>query len=347
MRCVLAFIATASAFVSRGAHLHALSGGGRSVRLRAHPAFKAKVDPRYTLEKAVEAGEAGKDANVPQTFDEVKFEMQTSVAAAVSSSAATRFVVECLPPGLNPELEGTVPYSPSRELAVLFALLETLPNARVAMPSSGDAAMAARAFEGSGLDATYCGLGGASGAGKDPAGVVARVFGDAEHAPDFIVVVRPKNSVGDAVIEDVMTVVEAAEASDAAVILLNPDLAEKVALGIRQKDAWARFAASFEPAYHFSNLCTFERPSMRQMERGACRYVHGRGWEVFHCIPLLDTIHGDLRRYGSFEVDACRPWPFVLASADGAARPSRDDLAQRVAHGAKLAKILREAQSPG
>ena len=128
MFCVLAFIATASAFVSRSAQLHA----GRSVRLRAHPAFKAKVDPRYTLEKAVEAGEAGKDANVPQTFDEVKFEMQTSVAAAVSSSAATRFVVECLPPGLNPELEGTVPYSPSRELAVLFALLETLPNARVA-----------------------------------------------------------------------------------------------------------------------------------------------------------------------------------------------------------------------
>ena len=338
MRCVLAFIATASAFVSRGAHLHAPSGGGRSVRLRAHPAFKAKVDPRYTLEKAVEAGEAGKDANVPQTFDEVKFEMQTSVAAAVSSSAATRFVVECLPPGLNPELEGTVPYSPSRELAVLFALCETLPNSRVVMPSSGDAAMVARAFEGSGLDATYCGLGGASGAGKDPAGV---------HTPDFVVVVRPKNSVGDAVIEDVMTVVEAAEASDAAVILLNPDLAEKVALGIRQKDAWARFAASFEPAYHFSNLCTFERPSMRQMERGACRYVHGRGWEVFHCIPLLDTIHGDLRRYGSFEVDACRPWPFVLASADGAARPSRDDLAQRVAHGAKLAKILREARSPG
>ncbi|KAH8060660.1 hypothetical protein JL722_4773 [Aureococcus anophagefferens] len=96
------------------------------------PGVQGQGRSRYTLEKAVDAGEAGKDANVPQTFDEVKFEMQTGVAAAVSSSAATRFVVECLPPGLNPELEGTVPYSPSRELAVLFALLETLPNARVA-----------------------------------------------------------------------------------------------------------------------------------------------------------------------------------------------------------------------
>ena len=88
----------------------------RCTALRAHPAFKQKKDPMYSLD-----------------------EMGASVAAALDAGGA-RFLVECLPPGLNPELEMTCPYDPSRELAVVQALLNAIPRRviRVACPSAGD-----------------------------------------------------------------------------------------------------------------------------------------------------------------------------------------------------------------
>ena len=98
----------------------------RCTALRAHPAFKQKKDPKYSLEAAVEAGEAAQRASVPQSFDDVLDEMGASVAAALDAGGA-RFLVECLPPGLNPELEMTCPYDPSRELAVVQALLNAIP----------------------------------------------------------------------------------------------------------------------------------------------------------------------------------------------------------------------------
>ena len=239
----------------------------RCTALRAHPAFKQKKDPMYSLEAAVEAGEAAQRADVPQSFDDVLDEMGASVAAALDAGGA-RFLVECLPPGLNPELEMTCPYDPSRELAVVQALLNAIPRRviRVACPSAGDAAMAARALDIEGC--SFCGLSSAPGAGKDPAGVVKRVFGKAPDVPECVLVVRPRNSVGDPVIEDVMTCVdlridlhaidatpadstqvmtcaEAAGGVGASVVLLNPDLGMKVALGIHQKDRWAAFVRSF------------------------------------------------------------------------------------------------------
>ncbi len=219
----------------------------RCTALRAHPAFKQKKDPKYSLEAAVEAGEAAARAAVPQSFDDVLDEMGASVGAALESGGE-RFLVECLPPGLNPELEMTCPYDPSRELAVVQALLNAIPRRviRVACPSAGDAAMAARALDVEGC--SFCGLSSAPGAGKDPAGVVKRVFGKAPDVPDCVLVVRPRNSVGDPVIEDVMTAAEAAGGVGASVILLNPDLGMKVALGIHQKDRWAAFVRSFASA---------------------------------------------------------------------------------------------------
>ena len=62
-----------------------------------------------------------------------------------------------------------------------------------------------------------------------------------------------------------MTVAEAAEGVGATVILLNPDLSQRVTLGIHQKDTWASFVRSFENLYHFSNFFNLERPS-----RGPC-----------------------------------------------------------------------------
>ena len=85
---------------------------------------------------------------------------------------------------------------------------------------------------------------------------------------------------GDPVIEDVMTCAEAAGGVGASVVLLNPDLGMKVALGIHQKDRWAAFVRSFAPAYHFSNWCSYERPSCRQIERGLVRYTHTGQWEA-------------------------------------------------------------------
>ena len=189
----------------------------RCTALRAHPAFKQKKDPKYSLEAAVEAGEAAQRASVPQSFDDVLDEMGASVGAALDAGGA-RFLVEVLPPGLNPELEMTCPYDPSRELAVVQALLNAIPRRviRVACPSAGDAAMAARALDVEGC--SFCGLSSAPGAGKDPAGVVKRVFGKAPDVPDCVLVVRPRNSVGDPVIEDVMTCAEAAGGVGASVV---------------------------------------------------------------------------------------------------------------------------------
>ena len=115
----------------------------RCTALRAHPAFKQKKDPKYSLEAAVEAGEAAQRASVPQSFDDVLDEMGASVAAALDAGGA-RFLVECLPPGLNPELEMTCPYDPSRELAVVQALLNAIPRRviRVRAPRRASAAMA-------------------------------------------------------------------------------------------------------------------------------------------------------------------------------------------------------------
>lgn len=314
----------------------------RCAVLNAHPAFKQKVDTRYSLEAAVEAGEAAQRAAVPKSFDDVLDEMGVSINAALDSTGEL-FLVECLPPGLNPELEGTCPYDPSRELAVVQALLHAIPRRviRVACPSAGDAAMAARALDIEGC--SFCGLSSAPGAGKDPAGLVTRVFGSAPETPECVLIVRPRNSVGDPVIEDVMTCVEAAGGVGASVVLLNPDLSEKVALGIHTKDRWASFVRSFRPAYHFSNWCAYERPSGRQVERGLVRYTHERQWEGFHAIPQLDSFNGDLRRYGRpFGAESALPMPFIRACG-GPERLSRDALAVEMKHGAKLAKVLRAA----
>jgi len=100
----------------------------RRTVLRAHRAFKAKVDPKYSLAAAVAAGEAGAAAAVPQSFDDVLAELSI---AATSVGGGSRWLVECLPPGLNPELEMTCPYDPSRELAVVQALLRALPDAAI------------------------------------------------------------------------------------------------------------------------------------------------------------------------------------------------------------------------
>lgn len=73
----------------------------RCAVLNAHPAFKQKVDTRYSLEATVEAGEAAQRAAVPKSFDDVLDEMGVSINAALDSTGEL-FLVECLPPGLNP-----------------------------------------------------------------------------------------------------------------------------------------------------------------------------------------------------------------------------------------------------
>ena len=73
------------------------------------------------------------------------------------------------------------------------------------------------------------------------------------------------------------------------------------------------------------------------------RYTHSGQWEGFHAIPQLDEFNGDLKRYGRpFGADGAPPMPFLRAFG-GSERPSRDDLAREMKHGAKLAKVLRAA----
>ncbi|MBG16894.1 MAG: hypothetical protein CMB77_00845, partial [Euryarchaeota archaeon] len=53
----------------------------------------------------------------------------------------------------------------------------------------------------------------------------------------------------------VMTAAEAAGGVGASVLLLNPDLGMKVALGIHQKDRWAAFVRSFVFGSVWNNQC--------------------------------------------------------------------------------------------
>ena len=128
MALCLALVAAAAALRPLPRAAASLPAARARTVLRAHPAFKAKVDPKYSLAAAVAAGEAGAAAAVPQSFDDVLAELSI---AATSVGGGSRWLVECLPPGLNPELEMTCPYDPSRELAVVQALLRALPDAAI------------------------------------------------------------------------------------------------------------------------------------------------------------------------------------------------------------------------
>ena len=67
------------------------------------------------------------DSTQVMTCAEAAGGVGASVAAALDAGGE-RFLVEVLPPGLNPELEMTCPYDPSRELAVVQALLNAIPR---------------------------------------------------------------------------------------------------------------------------------------------------------------------------------------------------------------------------
>jgi hypothetical protein len=83
-----------------------------------------------------------------------------------------------------------------------------------------------------------------------------------------IMYVTPQNSVGDAVITDVESCVQAAP--QATHIILNGKLDDMAALGISERDRHMSFLGNFKQAYYFRNLVTITRPTLEPIERGAC-----------------------------------------------------------------------------
>ena len=94
------------------------------------------------------------------------------------------------------------------------------------------------------------------------------------------------------------------------------------------------------PLFQLVLLRASELPADRARARAIYPF---RAWEGFHAIPQLDEFNGDLKRYGRpFGAEGAPPMPFLRAFG-GSERPSRDDLAREMKHGAKLAKVLRAA----
>ena len=282
----------------------------RCTALRAHPAFKQKKDPKYSLEAAVEAGEAA----------------QRAPRAAVLRRRARRDGRErgrgarrrrgAVPRGMftagpEPGARDDVPLRPVAGARRRPGAAERDPAPRDPrrVPLGGRRGDGgARALDVEGC--SFCGLSSAPGAGKDPAGVVKRVFGKAPDVPDCVLVVRPRNSVGDPSTRgrhDSTQRLRRRPGRGASVVLLNPDLGMKVALGIHQKDRWAAFVRSFAPAYHFSNWCSYE--SVRAAGRssaGSCGTRTGQ-WEASTRSRSWILSRGDLKRRPALRRDEGAP----------------------------------------
>jgi len=98
---------------------------------------------------------------------------------------------------------------------------------------------------------------------------------------DAYVVVRPRNSRGDAV---VLALMQAhAKMPDATWLLINPEL-EDTALrgtfGIRETDRYMSFLGSFEQCYLARGMYLVKRPRMTVSERGHLGMRYGESWDA-------------------------------------------------------------------
>ena len=93
----------------------------------------------------------------------------------------------------------------------------------------------------------------------------------------FLLLLAPQNMVGASIYEPLSSMVEAAEAKGAAIILINPLLQDRQSssglMGVRGRADRMAFAESFEPIYSFRNIysgTTFMYPIL-----GAVRTTRG------------------------------------------------------------------------
>eukprot|EP00611_Tribonema_gayanum_P012978 TRINITY_DN2371_c0_g1_i3.p1 TRINITY_DN2371_c0_g1~~TRINITY_DN2371_c0_g1_i3.p1 ORF type:complete len:476 (-),score=134.93 TRINITY_DN2371_c0_g1_i3:2020-3408(-) len=285
-------------------------------------------------------GEGYTHEGMPAGIDEVASQALEGLAAAVSSGQK-RLKVDIFVPGLNPKLEGSAPYNAGLLLAFVKSLLPALDacaNIKLLFSSAGDAAMAQKTFGDMGWRLPE----GTRFASLSPGSVTAE--------DGAIVIVNPRNSVGDPVILDVEKV--ALKAPQATIVLVNPDLGEKVALGIIERDRRSALLASFRQAYYFRNLFYMRRPDMVPVERGCLVCQWGRGWSVYVTDPNAENMGpGSLNRFMTVPVyrrrgedpTAKNPPTFFLAERFQD-EPTRDQISACVDNSGSVADKAREAE---
>ncbi|CAM9359462.1 unnamed protein product [Chrysoparadoxa australica] len=159
---------------------------------------------------------------------------------------------------------------------------------------------------------------------------------------DCVVFIAPRNSVGDPVVLQVEEIVDCLSETGATFILVNPDLGEKVALGIIERDRRQNFLNSFEAAYFFRNIVTMQRPQLIPMERGALVKQWGQPWRVYVSDVPLGS--GSLNRFMNMNVylqspedpTVDNPPPFICAGEFDKA-PSREEMSFCVEAAPRLA----------
>ncbi|CAM9109817.1 unnamed protein product, partial [Phaeothamnion confervicola] len=205
----------------------------------------------------------------PSSIGGVAGQALDSVRRAVKAGEK-RLQVDILLPGLNPKLENSAPYSPALLLSLLREVLSAFDDCasvKVLFSSAGDAAMAQKAYS----DAAW-----PLNTNVRFGGCIRTAVGPAD---DAVLIVSPRNSVGDPVILEVEAVVAAAP--HAAVLLFNPDLGEKVALGIRERDRRNSFLGTFRQVFYFRNLFFLRRPDLVPLEKGALMRRYDEDWSVW------------------------------------------------------------------
>ena len=124
--------------------------------------------------------------------------------------------------------------------------------------------------------------------GRTPAQEAAVSFGDVsagavEPGVDVYFVIAPQNMAGACVTAPLEAMATAVAATGAAMVLINPSLADVQSSGglmsVRGRGDRLAFEASFAPAYVFRLL--FTNPSIPYPILGAQRFVYGGAWQVW------------------------------------------------------------------
>lgn len=189
----------------------------------------------------------------PTTLDVLIPQVAATVDTAIANGHR-RLQLTTLIPGLNPQIENTVPYNEelfqqiSLQLILSSEKLSQYPTISLLFKSAGTAAAALNQFRKSEI-AIPENVNIASYFGRDAAMGKSRI-GNAN------IIVNPASARGNPVFKDLMSLL--AEDKDAIWILINPDFsADRAALGMREIEETEMFLASFTSVFYFRNLVCY------------------------------------------------------------------------------------------
>jgi len=157
--------------------------------------------------------------------------------------------------------------------------------------------------------------------GRTPEQEAAVSFGDVgagavEAGVDVYFVIAPQNMAGACVTAPLEAMAAAVGAAGAAMVLVNPSLADVQSSGglmsVRGREARLAFEASFAPAYVFRLL--FTNPSIPYPILGALRFSYGQSWQVWSREEAAAHVEGREVYYLAGETGPEPPSPAELTS---------------------------------